>query len=1302
MIQFCLILIFLTQPFFLLLLLHEVSTKMSTMASTPSAPSPMDSSHKLDLESVKTLVRILNQHLHSILDDRDAQRALKMKCNSRLKIHAQEFFEFSQHSVLSNLYWGIDGTLAATDAISDEDKATRLETSEKMLQIPASLDDHGATLGIPNNYLVCCAYFYLSVVELLRKNEWQVAVHFLHAVAISPRIIAAEFTPGIWPLVIRPMIRTSLDRFDEIDEAKIDELMKWMAKRYKPWLMYYQIMSNGVEGCRNFDNGSLSNNIQRSRSIDSQQNSTGFRASQSLEKTVDISRQTNRSKCTKIKCLKDILKESQHDSSTSEDSASDEEGVLQNSSEDTLTCLRTERIDEEESPAEALNQYKSLSWISQASSYPNPERTLSLLMQTKVKETNAIESISRSFSTSFCDTDVSALSLRKTDRYAPSNAYIEEEEKLQRHHSISSISMNNSQFMKHIRRRSSTRMKKSQSCRTPLPEAPEDNLFAEQNGLLEKLVSKLCFNDEFGSIDDDCTVEIKSIYDILNTKSGLKYSLLKDIILDQLLIAISTSKEERVVRTSVAILSTIITANRSVVDDIKRKGLQLHDLATALKRNVHEAVILIYLINPSPAEIKTLELLPCLVEVVCTSKSYKVDFTSLLLTPPAASLMIIEVLVTAFDYETNSMHLAAISSPRVLSGLLQVPRKDNLDEFISLAAILVKCMRFDAKCRKYLSEFSPLSAFVSLLWSNQKRATTIALEFFNELHRMPRSSSIGLLEQIQKQGRMNNMCALFLLTQNSEPEYKLLAANLLLQLEVLEDASVKCIYREEAAEAILDSLRCEESPATQALSSFILANLGGTYSWTGEPYTVAWLVKKTGLTSAHHRNLIKNYDFLDQCLQDAGLDLWCSKIAQRILHLGAPLFHALEKGLRSKIKRVSRDCLIAAAWLGCELVKGPDELRHAAAEILLQTIEENVHPGLELEERLLACLCIYNYTSGRGMRKIVNLSEGVRESLRRLSNVTWMAEELLKVADYFQPNKWRISCIHSLMMEVGNKSNGAVTALIFYKGQLCSGYADGSVKVWDIKGQTATLVQEMKEHRKAITCFSLYEPGNCLLSGSADKTIKMWQMLQRNVECIEVIPMKESVRRLDSWGELIFAITQSHRLMEVDASRKGKDTLKNKRVKCITVAQGKVYAGCTDSSIQDYTITNSRQQEIKATSKSWMPNKPINSVAIYKDWLYSASSVVEGSKMKDWRRGIKPKIAILPEKGANILAMEVVEDFIYLNCSSSMSSLQIWLRGTQHKVGRLSAGSKITSLVSANDMIICGTEKGLIKGWIPL
>lgn len=103
------------------------------------------------------------------------------------------------------------------------------------------------------------------------------------------------------------------------------------------------------------------------------------------------------------------------------------------------------------------------------------------------------------------------------------------------------------------------------------------------------------------------------------------------------------------------------------------------------------------------------------------------------------------------------------------------------------------------------------------------------------------------------------------------------------------------------------------------------------------------------------------------CFQDAGIDSWCSRIAQRMLQLGTHVFDALDKGLKSKTRRVSRESLMATAWLGLELMKGPDELRHAACEILLHSVEQFVHPGFEIEERLLACLCIYNYTSGRGI-----------------------------------------------------------------------------------------------------------------------------------------------------------------------------------------------------------------------------------------------------------------------------------------------------------------------------------------------
>lgn len=46
-------------------------------------------------------------------------------------------------------------------------------------------------------------------------------------------------------------------------------------------------------------------------------------------------------------------------------------------------------------------------------------------------------------------------------------------------------------------------------------------------------------------------------------------------------------------------------------------------------------------------------------------------------------------------------------------------------------------------------------------------------------------------------------------------------------------------------------------------------------------------------------------------------------------------------------------------------------------------------------------------------------------------------------------------------------------------------------QAWDVKGQSATLVRDIKVHKKAVTCFSLLEPQNCLLTGSADKTIRV-------------------------------------------------------------------------------------------------------------------------------------------------------------------------------------------------------------------
>lgn len=110
-------------------------------------------------------------------------------------------------------------------------------------------------------------------------------------------------------------------------------------------------------------------------------------------------------------------------------------------------------------------------------------------------------------------------------------------------------------------------------------------------------------------------------------------------------------------------------------------------------------------------------------------------------------------------------------------------------------------------------------------------------------------------------------------------------------------------------------------------------------------------------------------------MQDTAINSWSSKCARTIIRIGAPVISTLAKGLQSKVKGTSHDCLVCVAWLGCELASlGENDIRHSACEILLHDIVSHLHPGCELDERVLACMCVYNYTSGKGKEGFILLS----------------------------------------------------------------------------------------------------------------------------------------------------------------------------------------------------------------------------------------------------------------------------------------------------------------------------------------
>lgn len=228
----------------------------ATSSSAPMASS-FHEQERLDLKSIWAVVISVNSCIHKLISNAKARNSIRLRCTFKFSAQKEEFFEFSEQSVISNLYWGIDSIEAAIRAKCPEQKASLLKKAEQMLQVPALLDEHGVTAGFKNCCLVCCSYFYLSVVRKLQEDEWQVALHFLQAVLVFPRLVQTEFAPELCERLFascttnsgKQETRESRSLGSIFSAAYIeddkDEAIRQMARVYRDWLMYYQVMLYG-------------------------------------------------------------------------------------------------------------------------------------------------------------------------------------------------------------------------------------------------------------------------------------------------------------------------------------------------------------------------------------------------------------------------------------------------------------------------------------------------------------------------------------------------------------------------------------------------------------------------------------------------------------------------------------------------------------------------------------------------------------------------------------------------------------------------------------------------------------------------------------------------------------------------------------------------------------------------------------------------------------------------------------------------------------------------------------------------
>lgn len=115
--------------------------------------------------------------------------------------------------------------------------------------------------------------------------------------------------------------------------------------------------------------------------------------------------------------------------------------------------------------------------------------------------------------------------------------------------------------------------------------------------------------------------------------------------------------------------------------------------------------------------------------------------------------------------------------------------------------------------------------------------------------------------------------------------------------------------------------------------------------------------------------LNNNFNVL-QDEEEKAADDWDKRMAVAVLGSGRPLIEALGTVLPSKSSKMARLCVVTAAWLTCALRSMPESgLQVYARNCFLPSLVAILQPGRDVEEKVLACLSLYNLTDDSGMNR---------------------------------------------------------------------------------------------------------------------------------------------------------------------------------------------------------------------------------------------------------------------------------------------------------------------------------------------
>ncbi|XP_010323417.2 putative E3 ubiquitin-protein ligase LIN-1 isoform X2 [Solanum lycopersicum] len=826
-------------------------------------------------------------------------------------------------------------------------------------------------------------------------------------------------------------------------------------------------------------------------------------------------------------------------------------------------------------------------------------------------------------------------------------------------------------------------------------------------GSLDGTISKLC-----RAITNLCTSEIlrESEMAVLQIEQFWREGQMVDIqtmlskppVVNGFVEILSNSVDPDVLMAAIFLLSELGSRDNSVIQTLTRVDTDVECIVALFQKGLLEAVVLIYLLMPFIENLAEMELLHSLLKVLISREE---DLVSMFMKPKSASVLLLGHALKNIEDERASKIVKRLTSAKVIEAILCSLEAELFEERLSAVVILLRCMQQDGRCRNIIADKAELTHLLeSFIESNDADRFEI-IRFLSEMVKLNRAFNEKVLHIIKNEGTYSSMHSLLIYLQTALPDQCPVVAGLLLQLDLLAEPRKMSIYREEAVDVLIMCLKNSDYPDSQIAAADTLLVLQGRFSCSGNPLIREILVKCAGLDRTDSNAAQNDTGYLSSSQEAVEEELaaedWERKMAFSLVSYEfGLLFEALADGLKSKSEHLFSACFLSATWLVYMLTILPDTgIRGAARVSLLKQFVSIFKSSRDTENKALCLLALRSFISEpEGLHDLTIHVKDILKGLRELKKSSTLAVEVFNLFSEERESSADM-CTHKEIALEDCSINGEVSSIVCVRNKVFSSHTDGTIKVWTVKAKSLHLIQEIRDHLKAVTSLVVLQSGEKLYSGSLDRTVRVWSIQDEGIECEEVHEMKDHVNNLLVSNSLSCFIPQGAGIKVHSWNGATKLLNQQKYAKCLTLVKGKLYCGCVDNSIQDIDLPTGTINSIQSGSRKLLgKSSPIYAIQVHDGQLFSAATSLDGAVVKIWNTSSYSMVGSL-QSTIDVRTMAVSSELIYLGGKGGI--VEAWCKKKHNRVDTLQTGinGKVVSMAldTNEETLVIGTSDGRIQ-----